>query len=116
MPYDKETQKLYMREYRKKNKDKLKGTSTIINAGLKKRNQEYVDRAKNNPCTDCGGVFHPCAMDFDHLEDKVDNISTMVQNKVSLVKLQREIDKCELVCAICHRIRTFNRTHARLAK
>ncbi len=62
------------------------------------------------PCTDCR-EFHPhYVMDYDHLGDKVLNISNAVGNGWSKKKIQEEIDKCELVCANCHR----KRTHARM--
>lgn len=49
-------------------------------------------------------------MDFDHLnKDKIDNISRMIDNSLSIDTIIDEIKKCELVCEVCHRIRTFNR-------
>jgi len=51
-------------------------------------------------------------MDFDHLRDKKYNISNMVCSDYG-VALMEEIEKCELVCANCHRIRTQKRLNAR---
>lgn len=48
-------------------------------------------------------------LEFDHLRDKKYNINSLMHNGVSLVTLQREIDKCDVVCANCHRIRTYAR-------
>lgn len=74
------------------------------------RNKYYVLRQKYEPCVDCGVHFPPICMDFDHVNgDKVAGISRMVNGAVSLDKLQAEINKCELVCSNCHRIRTYNR-------
>jgi len=71
-------------------------------------NRAFINELKNRPCTDCGKIFHPCAMDFDHIgDDKVANIAKMVH--FSREKLLEEIAKCELVCANCHRVRTFER-------
>lgn len=65
---------------------------------------------KNNPCEDCGGMFHPCAMDFDHVKgEKLYAVSELVLRAWSFEKIQEEIDKCELVCANCHRLRTYLR-------
>lgn len=63
---------------------------------------------KSNPCTDCGGSFHYSAMDFDHPED---NKSFEIADfgGSSWDKIQTEIDKCELVCSNCHRVRTWKR-------
>ena len=49
-------------------------------------------------------------MDFDHRpgEIKVDIIKNLV-NSGSLDTVKAEIAKCDLVCAVCHRIRTAER-------
>lgn len=59
------------------------------------------------PCTDCGGVFHHVAMDFDHLGDKLFDVSDMIKHGKK--KILEEIAKCELVCSNCHRVRTHER-------
>lgn len=66
---------------------------------------------EKTPCADCGHCFHHIAMDFDHLpgQKKLFSISTMVMKTVSFERIDAEIAKCEIVCANCHRIRTFNR-------
>lgn len=48
-------------------------------------------------------------MDFDHLDDKVRNVSNMVGHN-SWDSILEEITKCELVCACCHRLRTKARS------
>jgi hypothetical protein len=46
-------------------------------------------------------------MDFDHVRgQKVDGISVMMNTR-SLAAVQEEMAKCEIVCANCHRIRTW---------
>jgi hypothetical protein len=76
-----------------------------------KKAREYVRALKQaSPCTDCGGFFHFSAMDFDHTgSDKSFNIAEAVGRGVSIRALDREIVKCELVCANCHRVRTWIR-------
>ena len=62
----------------------------------------------NSPCVDCGGTFHPVAMDFDHVKGtKKYGISEMAGKRMPWDKIQKEIDKCELRCANCHRIKTY---------
>lgn len=62
---------------------------------------------KNKPCMDCGDWFEPWQMDFDH-RDPTTKVKT-----VGLIKSERdiltEIAKCDLVCANCHRDRTYKR-------
>jgi hypothetical protein len=50
-------------------------------------------------------------MDFDHLPgfEKKTEVSVMAQQGWSLNNLKEEIAKCEVVCAVCHRVRTSRR-------
>jgi len=66
-------------------------------------NQQRIRDRKNKPCAVCGGTFHFCQMDFDHIDrsTKFNNIS-----KLSYDRLEVEFSKCQLVCANCHRNRT----------
>lgn len=64
----------------------------------------------NTPCADCGQLYHFAVMDFDHVRgEKLGNIGTMIATKRSWKMILAEIEKCELVCACCHRVRTYNR-------
>ena len=73
------------------------------------------------PCLECNGIFEWCAMDFDHRPDETKefNISRMNSNKATarnMNKIMKEIDKCDLICSNCHRVRTqlrksFNSRH-----
>ena len=67
--------------------------------------------AKDRPCTDCGGRWHPLVMEFDHLPGtgKLLNIGDGKARKYGWDKLRAEIAKCEVVCPTCHRIRTLRR-------
>jgi hypothetical protein len=49
-------------------------------------------------------------MDFDHCKNdkKKANVAQMMSAGLGVVK--KEIDKCELVCSNCHRIRTHQRS------
>lgn len=58
-------------------------------------------------CADCGYAENPVALDFDHIDPstKLFQVGRKVSN--SIESLLAEIDKCEVVCANCHRIRHF---------
>lgn len=72
---------------------------------------------KTEPCTDCGAFFHPVCMDFDHLfANKVKNISAMIGGGYTRREVLAEMAKCELVCAVCHRWRTYKRQHPNTAE
>jgi hypothetical protein len=70
----------------------------------------WTRQLKMKPCVDCGGSFHPAAMTFDHLPGtaKVLDIASLVR-RGSIGVARAELAKCELVCANCHAVRTFNR-------
>lgn len=60
------------------------------------------------PCMDCNKKFPYYVMDFDHVtNDKSFEIST--NSGKSLENIKKEIEKCEIVCSNCHRIRTHKR-------
>lgn len=76
------------------------------------RKHVFINSYKTNkPCVDCGKCFNPWQMDFDHLPNKQKKfkISKAATTKVSFEEILQEIDKCELVCVNCHRIRTEKR-------
>ena len=81
----------------------------------KRYRQEFLDRINEyksgKPCADCGGSFHFCAMDFDHL-DPTKKVAPIARLRVlgSWTRVLDEIEKCELVCANCHRVRSYNRS------
>lgn len=69
---------------------------------------EYLGR---HPCSDCG-ESDPRVLDFDHLpmQAKRFEISRAVNASTrSWAAILREIAKCEVVCANCHRRRTAQR-------
>lgn len=57
-----------------------------------------------NKCQDCGFTGPPFMFDFDHRnpEEK----ERLVGHFRSLEKMRKEAEKCDLVCANCHRLRT----------
>lgn len=76
------------------------------------RNIQFVQEYKlANPCVDCKNYFlEPEVLEFDHIgSDKTLHVSTMCYRPMSLDRIKKEIQKCELVCANCHRVRTASR-------
>lgn len=69
-----------------------------------KQGRKYIyEYFKAHPCVDCG-QSNPIVLEFDHLVDKKYNVSSMVAMPIEDIKV--EIQKCEVVCANCHKIRT----------
>lgn len=96
------------------NQEFARALTRATSKNLQQRNRFYIDELKKTPCTDCGQTFDPVCMDFDHIgTDKLLEISKLRYQNVSLETIQAEIDKCELVCACCHRLRTKHRAAER---
>lgn len=77
--------------------------------------ENWLNFIKDQPCADCGIKYPPFVMDFDHKDGyaKIGSVSWLAKhNTSSFEKIKKEIEKCDLVCANCHRIRT----HARILK
>jgi hypothetical protein len=64
----------------------------------------------SHPCADCGEV-DPIVLEFDHLGGKLFDIGTALPCQ-SWASILAEIEKCEVVCANCHRRRTKRRQGA----
>ena len=77
--------------------------------------KQLLRKAKVGSCADCGVLYPPYVMDFDHRpgERKVANITVLVKRGAPKAVLLAEMAKCDLVCANCHRERTYQRTLAK---
>jgi hypothetical protein len=66
----------------------------------------YVDRyLLEHPCVDCG-YPDPRALEFDHVRGKKSfEISVAISRGLPLIEIMNEIEKCDVRCANCHRIR-----------
>lgn len=102
--------KTYMRDYMRaarnkryyeKNKKKYNDKVVQTRHKLKDMAVEYL----GGVCSRCGQSFDPVCMDFHHKDHKQKdfNIAIGFTNK-SWPVIQKELDKCILVCSNCHRI------------
>jgi hypothetical protein len=66
-----------------------------------------LDYFASHPCCDCG-ESDPVVLDFDHRRDKTFEIAESLTYRKWEVILA-EIEKCDVVCANCHRRRTAAR-------
>lgn len=104
--YCKECAKKAAKDSYRKNKEKVKNRSKKQRKGK----QRLVANLKNHPCEDCGRAMPSELMHFDHVRGgKVDNLARMVSNNRKVGELLAEIHKCEVVCVLCHRNRTYMR-------
>jgi hypothetical protein len=101
----------YQKRWYQENKEAHKARASARNKAYREEMRDKIVYLKSTtPCTDCG-IFYPSyVMQFDHIgTDKIMAVSTMIQRMWSRENIQKEIDKCELVCANCHAVRTHTR-------
>lgn len=107
------------KEWRKANKDRVNkrakelrdkrnGPKKQTDYALKKK--IYLFAKSDQFCADCGGLFPEYMYDLDHVVgEKVFKISQWSSKDVTPQMLMDEIDKCQVVCSNCHRVRTWKR-------
>jgi hypothetical protein len=71
------------------------------------RTRFIVAYLREHPCVDCG-ERDPIVLEFDHLRDKLFGVAAGLRER-SWQSVLREMAKCEVVCANCHRRRTAKR-------
>lgn len=103
--YCRECGKQFTRNHYKQNKSQY--IDRNMRANIKRR--KYLQQLKSCPCADCGVQYPYYVMDFDHRkgEEKVFEMNRV--SYVSMRALKKEIEKCDIVCANCHRERTYQR-------
>ncbi len=98
----------YSREHYRKNAARYKARVAVNNRLTTRNNRARLhEYLRTNRCVDCG-TDDFAALEFDHRDpsNKRADIAYLVRQAVSWSSIQKEIDKCELVCANCHRKRT----------
>ena len=94
--------KIKQRKNRQENPEKGK----IYYKNIKRKNLEIIKKIKENtPCNKCGKIYPIYVMDFHHINmtEKIKNISSMYSCPN---QIEKEIEKCEILCANCHREET----------
>jgi hypothetical protein len=75
------------------------------------RNKEFVLLyLHNNNCVDCG-ESNIDILEFDHVRGKKRaNVSSMASSRYAISAIEKEIQKCDVRCRNCHRIKTYERS------
>jgi len=99
------------RQWYYKNREKV---NAEVSLGLKNRIIENRNKLKDyflkHPCVDCGEP-DIVVLEFDHRPgtDKKKDVSELLQQGSGWNQIFTEIVKCDVVCANCHRRRTYTR-------
>lgn len=99
-----ECQRTYTRKHYLANKAEYLKRNKIKRERLRQFLRNLKEAA---PCPDCGVRYPYYVMEFDHQRDKLFNVGEYAANNNSWRVLKEEIAKCEIVCANCHRLRTY---------
>lgn len=108
-PYCNECIKLYRREHYYSNKakyiERAAARNKRVRAELQAKLREYLSGKK---CADCGIGDIRC-LEFDHIGEKNFGISQALSySQKSWDEILKEIAKCEIRCANCHRVKTMD--------
>lgn len=71
-------------------------------------NRAFFIEKLGGRCVICGYDAHPSALDFDHRDPstKMINVSA-IMNWKDRDRIWPEVQKCQLLCANCHRIKSI---------
>lgn len=98
------------KDHYRNNKQDYLNRALTRNARVNTENRQklYVYLSEH-PCVDCGETDLR-VLEFDHVRgNKSANIARLLNNAVSWPTIEKEIAKCEVRCANCHRIKTNER-------
>jgi hypothetical protein len=103
----------YHREHYLANKQRYIDQARVRKQALRLERTTYLlGYFSNHPCTDCGET-DPIVLEFDHLDAEAKSFdigqALSYRNWKSILE---EMEKCEVVCANCHRRRTAVRRGA----
>lgn len=87
-------------------KQKRRSSKQISAKSIRNRNRNFIlQYLSTHPCVDCNNT-NIIVLEFDHHTNKSYDISNLVSKGYSIAAIQVEIDKCDVRCANCHRIKT----------
>ena len=105
---NREDQRAYAREHYKRHKALYKARARTHTDRVRKEIAKLLKSRADVPCVDCDVRYPHYVMDFDHVRgEKAGNIADYSTHGWSLKTAQAEVDKCDVVCANCHRERTW---------
>jgi hypothetical protein len=97
--------KTYHQNYWKTSPERRKIIKSNLAELRKEIHTKIIDYLVTHPCTHCG-ENNLLTLEFDHLHDKKFNISHAIKRVYGWDKIKAEIDKCQVLCANCHAIKT----------
>lgn len=93
------------RAYKIRNREKNNESSRRLNVRRSREHKEYFINYKGGVCVQCGYKYtgeNAAAFDFHHVNPVEKDTNLRMAN--SLARLQKEVEKCILLCSNCHRV------------
>lgn len=96
-------------EYHKKHYQENKAVYTrkrrVNNRKYRIKGRQFIDDYKRSKGCNFCNENTPCCLDFHHIDptQKTNNISKMKSNARAIHIIEKEINKCIVVCSNCHR-------------
>ncbi len=100
--------KLFAKEHYNKYGDAYRKRARIRKASIKQdRQDKMIKYLSDKSCANCG-INDIRVLDFDHIDEtkKSFSIARAINDGYSWERISKEIKKCRILCANCHRIRT----------
>ncbi len=102
--YCKDCRSIMGANWYERNKDYQKQNARKHSTTYRQNLREYVlNYLSTHPCISCG-ESDPCVLEFHHTRGKKEaDVSSLIGRGSSLEALKIEIEKCDVLCANCHR-------------
>lgn len=102
-----EARKKAQKKHYQENKEASHAKNRTYRLNNKLRGIEYL----GGKCCDCQNEYPSCVYDFHHRDPTTKEFDGNAFTTKSWENVKKELDKCDLLCANCHRIR-----HSKQAK
>jgi hypothetical protein len=120
MPFkDPEKKRQYQKEYFQKyyaRPDRKERLKKQVRERKRSIRAWYLEYKSKQSCIVCGmsGEKNPWAIEFHHRDptEKSDLVSSFVASGYSRKRIEEEIEKCDILCANCHRSKHFQERNA----
>jgi DNA-directed RNA polymerase beta' subunit len=106
----KECTRILIKNHYNENREYYLNKAHERNHKIKVETDNYLkEYLLNNPCIDCG-ESNIVVLEFDHTNKfkKFKAVSSLVRHRYPIEIVKREVAKCEVRCANCHRKKTAN--------
>jgi hypothetical protein len=80
-----------------------KKCNTVVKVAQNRKVKRLAVEYKGGKCIICGYSKDMCGFDFHHLDPSKKERKIAGSKNSSFEKIKPELDKCILVCAVCHR-------------